>query len=138
MAASGEPIATSGTIEAWVDLNGYVARTQFVVCDALPCPILLGTHFIDQQAWKVMPMLQMVEMASGAMMRILRKRVPRIISQDNANRLRWENRNRMESGAKRNPWPTSYASRRQRSSQGEPEVQAELTAFDDDASECRP
>lgn len=35
-AANGQPMATSGIIDAWVNLRGYITRTQFVICDALP------------------------------------------------------------------------------------------------------
>lgn len=76
MAANGELMATSGIIEAWIELNGYVSRTQFVFCDSLPCPLLLETDYMAQNIWAINPMLQELEMASGATMRIRRKRIP--------------------------------------------------------------
>lgn len=71
VADNGEPMATSGTIEVWVELNCYVTRTQFVMCDSLSLFLLLGTNYMDQHIWSIMPILQDIEMASEATLTIL-------------------------------------------------------------------
>lgn len=74
-AANGEPMATSGLIDAWTNLIGYVTRTTFVICDDLPCPLLLGTNYMDQHIRALMPVLQEVELAICAVIKIMRKRI---------------------------------------------------------------
>ena len=71
LAANGTPIPTLGVTKIWVKLGNYVALTEVLVCNDLPCPILLGTSFLNHHIWSISPMTQRIETASGCTLPIL-------------------------------------------------------------------
>lgn len=46
-----------------------------MICDNLPCPLLLRSNYMDQHIWDLMPILQEIELASGVIVKIMSKRI---------------------------------------------------------------
>lgn len=63
--ADNRVIKTRGFVHLWIYLGEYVACDEFLVCEELPVPVLLGTRFIDRHVRFISSMSQAVELADN-------------------------------------------------------------------------
>lgn len=71
--ANNKPLRTSGTIPFVVRLGSHVIKLEFIVCDSLAAPGILGFDFCDCVVVAVRQRARSVKLADGFTVLIVRK-----------------------------------------------------------------
>lgn len=75
--ANNRPLRTVGYLPLVLRLGTYVVQLDFVVCDSLAAPVILGCDFCDRFVEAIRPRAKTVEMADGSTVPIVRKPLKR-------------------------------------------------------------
>ena len=74
--ANNRPLSMSGRVDLFVQLGYTRVRAEFLVCERLAAPMIIGADFCDQHVEAILPRRRTVELTDGTTIPIVRK-VPR-------------------------------------------------------------
>lgn len=74
--ANGRPLKICGWATLNIRLGHYHARVEFVVCERLAAPFVLGTDFCDRFVEAIRQRTRQVELNDGMLISIVRKPLP--------------------------------------------------------------
>ena len=75
--ANRNPIRMIGTIDLIVQLGNCMMRTEFIVCERLADPVILGCDFCDRFIEAIYPRKRLVELDDGSTVPIVRRPLKR-------------------------------------------------------------
>ena len=75
--AKNRPLHTIGTIRIPMRLGRFVATAQFIVCEKLAVPLILGADYCDRFVEAIYPRKKIVELADFSEVPILRRSLSR-------------------------------------------------------------
>ena len=76
--ANSNPIQVKGIMRLLVRLKTRAYWVEFIVCDSLAAPVMLGCDFSDEHVEAILPRQRLVELADGTTIPIVRKPLARI------------------------------------------------------------
>ena len=76
--ANNRIINTSGILRLVVRINGSTSVVEFVVCDRLAAPVILGAAFCDKFVEAIYPRRKEVELVDGTVTAIVRRPLKRL------------------------------------------------------------
>ena len=74
--ANNRPLTMSGRVDLVVQLGYTRVRAEFLVCERLAAPMIIGADFCDQHVEAILPRRRTVELTDGTTIPMVR-RVPR-------------------------------------------------------------
>ena len=75
--ANNKPLSMLGIIDLLVRLGTYLVKVDFIVCDRLAAPVILGCEYCDRFVEAIRPRKKLVELEDGSTIPITRRSLTR-------------------------------------------------------------